>query len=49
MRVRDLYTLHQVVAIKALPVPAKYREKILVIVWVENVFKTTIFEVKGSE
>jgi hypothetical protein len=44
MKVRDLYSLRQVSAMKTYPIPAKYREKILVIVWFENVFKITILE-----
>jgi hypothetical protein len=43
LKVRDLYSLRQVSALKKNPVPAKYRETNLVILWVEDGLKTTIF------
>ena len=47
-KVRDLYSLRQVSVLRACPVPANNRENILVSVWIENGFKTKIFEVEGS-
>ena len=41
--VRDLNSLRQVSALKTYPVPAKYREQILVSVWFEKGVKTTVF------
>jgi hypothetical protein len=48
LKVRDLYSLRQVSAMKIFPVPAKFRVKILVIAWVENVSETTVVKVHGS-
>jgi hypothetical protein len=39
------YFLHQLSALTTYPVPAKYREKILISVWVKKVSDSTIFEV----
>ena len=45
MKVRDLHSLRQVSALETFPVPAKYLEKIVVVLWFEEGFKTTVFEV----